>query len=120
MTHCDVIDADGGDGSGVTAQLTHEAETTQVPDDARAVTTAAHDDVVAIGRRQTRDRLRVTVQRHLQVKVAPVPTLAVLPHVHHLHTFSASSHMTFWIRNSLDFRSHNMLYKLYLSLFFPI
>ena len=74
-------------------------EAAQVPDDAGTVAAAADDDVVAVTGRQTRDRLGVSVQRHLQVQTALVAALAVLPHVHHLqaqhvvHDFRICTHI---------------------------
>ena len=68
----------------MTAQLPQETESAEVPQDAGAIGTSAHGDVVRVGGAQARDGLCVAEERHFEVKRPFRSTLAILLHIDHL------------------------------------
>jgi len=64
-TNGEFIDGHSSDRRRVSTQLTYEHQLVEVPDNTRAIATAAHDDVVRSRCSQARHRLTVTKQGFL-------------------------------------------------------
>jgi len=84
VTDGEFVDGDGSNRSRVTSELSDKDKLIQVPDDARAISRSADDDVVRRWSSETGHRLTVSEQRLLQSETTSVTTFTELPHIHHL------------------------------------